>query len=134
MLYTIVSDATDPIELPANKGLAGAAFTTAKTINIPNAYADSRFNPEVDLKTGYRTKSVMCFPIINSKERVIGVIQLINKLNGMRFTQSDEELVAAFCAQLAVSLENMNHIQDMRKSKAKVLTIWVAAMHVPGVV
>ncbi|KAL1521296.1 hypothetical protein AB1Y20_020965 [Prymnesium parvum] len=119
VLLTIVSDGSDPITIPSNKGLAGAAYTTGQLINIVDAYSDSRFNPDVDLKTGYRTKSVLCFPILNSEDEVIGVIQLINKLNGMRFNTSDEELIAAFCAQLAVSIENLNHIDEMKRSKLK---------------
>lgn len=120
MLYTSVSDSTAPIQIPPNKGLAGAAFTSGTTINVVDAYHDSRFHQDVDVKTGYRTKSVLCFPIMNSKEEVIGVIQLINKLNGMCFNRSDEELIAAFCAQLAVSLENIKHLQEMGKSQAQV--------------
>ena len=49
---------------------------------------DNRFNPDVDLKSGYRTKSVLCFPIQNSRDEVIAVIQLINKLSGLGFDRN----------------------------------------------
>ena len=56
--------------MPATKGLVGVAYTTKSLVNIPDAYHDDRFNPEVDLKTGYRTKSVLCYPILNSEDEV----------------------------------------------------------------
>ena len=99
-MYTIVADGAAPITIPLTKGLAGAAFTTRKVVNIADAYRDDRFNREIDLKTGYRTRSVLCYPIVNSREDVVAVIQLINKVGGTRFNRGDEELVAAFCAQV----------------------------------
>src|SRR4029077_348385 len=53
------------IRLPNDKGIAGAVFTTGKTINIPHAYADLRFNPRIDKQTGYFTRSLLCVPIID---------------------------------------------------------------------
>lgn len=120
MLYTIVADGAAPITIPVTTGLAGAAYMTGTSVNVADAYQDARFNKAIDLKTGYRTKSVLCFPIHNSRDEVIAVIQLINK-GGMkaclRFNDSDEELVAAFCAQLAVSIENVLAIDEMNQSQ-----------------
>lgn len=116
IMYTIVADGAGPIVIPMDKGLAGAAVTTGKLVNIADAYFDPRFNREIDSKSGYRTKSVLCYPIVNSRDEVIGVIQLINKLNGLKFNRADEELIAAFCAQLAVSIENAIAIEEMNKS------------------
>ena len=91
VMYTIVADGAAPIIIPCDKGLAGAAFRTRSLVNIADAYEDDRFNPEVDLKSGYRTKSVLCFPILNSKDEVVAILQLINKLTGLRFNKTDEE-------------------------------------------
>ena len=85
---------------------AGAACVSGKLVNVPDAYLDTRFNRDIDLRSGYRTRSVLCFPIVNSRDEVIAVIQLINKADGLPFNRADEELLAAFCAQLAVSIEN----------------------------
>ena len=89
VMYTIVADGAAPIIIPCDKGLAGAAFRTRSLVNIADAYEDDRFNPEVDLKSGYRTKQVLCYPISNSRDEVIAVIQLINKLNGLAFNTGE---------------------------------------------
>jgi GAF domain-containing protein len=57
---------------------------------------------------------VLCYPITNSRDDVIAVIMLINKKNELPFNRSDEELIAAFCAQLAVSIENVSAIDCHR--------------------
>ena len=76
-MYTIVADGAAPIVIPVTKVLAGAAYKSGNVVNIPDAYLDERFNPEVDRVSGYRTKSVLCFPIHNSRDECIAVIQLI---------------------------------------------------------
>ena len=116
-MFTIVADGAAPINIPVGKGLAGAAYSSGKLVNIADAYNDDRFNRDIDAASGYRTKSVLCYPIHNSRDEVIAVIQLINKLSGVSFTAADEELVGAFCAQLAVSIENILAIEDMNQSQ-----------------
>ena len=56
---------------------------------------------------------VLCYPITNSRDDVIAVIMLINKKDDLPFNRSDEELIAAFCAQLAVSIENVSAIDEI---------------------
>lgn len=68
--------------------------TTGETINIADAYQDDRFNSEVDKKSGYHTKTILCLPI-KSKGNVVGVLQLINKSSGA-FNFHDEELLDGF--------------------------------------
>ena len=70
------------IRLPNHLGIAGAVFTSGKTINIPYAYADLRFNPAFDKKTGYFTRSILCVPVVNKDGKVIGVTQVLNKRGG----------------------------------------------------
>ena len=81
-LYTLVADGALAITIPCDKGLAGAAFTSKKMINIPDAYKDDRFNPEVDRKTGFMTRSILCMPILSRNRDVIGVTQMLNKRAG----------------------------------------------------
>ena len=52
---------------PTHAGIAGAVFTTGKTVNIPHAYADLRFNPSFDKRTGFFTRSILCTPVINKQ-------------------------------------------------------------------
>ncbi len=104
------------IRMPNTAGIAGAVFTTGKTINIPHAYADLRFNPAFDKKSGFFTRSILCVPIVNQKGKVIGVTQVLNKKNGV-FTQEDESRLKAFTAQIAISLENASLFADVQNMK-----------------
>ncbi len=70
------------IRLPNHLGIAGAVFTSGKSINIPYAYADLRFNPAFDKKTGFFTRSILCVPIVNKHGKTIGVTQVLNKRGG----------------------------------------------------
>ena len=65
MLWSKVADGAPPIRVPWSKGLAGACYQNQGMINIRDAYQDARFNQEIDRKTGYRTKSVLVYPIMN---------------------------------------------------------------------
>lgn len=104
------------IRLPNTAGIAGAVFSSGRTINIPHAYADLRFNPAFDKKSGFFTRSILCVPIINQKGKVIGVTQVLNKKNGV-FTSEDESRLKAFTAQIAISLENASLFADVQNMK-----------------
>jgi adenylate cyclase len=104
------------IRMPNNLGIAGAVFTSGQTINIPYAYADLRFNPAFDRKTGYFTRSILCVPITDKSGRIIGATQVLNKKGGP-FTQDDELRLKAFTAQLAISLQNAKLFDDVQNMK-----------------
>ncbi len=104
------------IRLPNHLGIAGAVFTQGKAINIPYAYADLRFNPAFDKKTGYFTRSILCVPIVNKHGKVIGVTQVLNKRGGP-FTSEDESRLRAFTAQISIALENAKLFADVQNMK-----------------
>jgi adenylate cyclase len=104
------------IRLPNHVGIAGAVFTSGKTINIPYAYADLRFNPAFDKKTGYFTRSILCVPIVNQRGIIIGVTQVLNK-HGGPFTVEDESRLKAFTAQISIALENAKLFADVQNMK-----------------
>ncbi len=104
------------IRLPNHAGIAGAAFTSGRTINIPYAYADLRFNPAFDKKTGFFTRSILCVPIVNQVGKVIGVTQVLNKRGGP-FTDEDESRLKAFTAQISIALENAKLFSDVQSMK-----------------
>jgi len=104
------------IRLPNHRGIAGAVFTSGKSINIPYAYADLRFNPSFDKKTGFFTRSILCVPIVNKHGRVIGVTQVLNKRGGP-FTAEDESRLRAFTAQISIALENAKLFADVQNMK-----------------
>ncbi|PLX90886.1 MAG: hypothetical protein C0614_00155 [Desulfuromonas sp.] len=105
-LWTKVAEQTTTIRLPMGSGIAGTVAKEGQTLNIVDAYQDQRFNPIVDHKSGYRTKSVLCMPLINSSGEVVGVIETINKKNGKAFTARDEQLLGALCSHAAIALDN----------------------------
>ncbi len=107
---------TVQIRLPSHAGIAGAVFQSGKTINIPHAYADLRFNPAFDKKTGYFTRSILCAPVVNKHGKVIGVTQALNKRGGP-FTPEDEARLKAFTAQVSIALENAKLFDDVQNMK-----------------
>ncbi|OGS75479.1 MAG: guanylate cyclase [Gallionellales bacterium GWA2_55_18] len=104
------------IRLPNHLGIAGAVFTSGKSINIPYAYADLRFNPAFDKKTGFFTRSILCVPIINKHGKTIGVTQVLNRRGGP-FTVDDESRLRAFTAQISIALENAKLFADVQAMK-----------------
>ncbi|KAM4865607.1 cAMP and cAMP-inhibited cGMP 3',5'-cyclic phosphodiesterase 10A isoform 1-T1 [Thomomys bottae] len=101
---------TKEIRFSIEKGIAGQVARTGEVLNIPDAYADPRFNREVDLYTGYTTRNILCMPIV-SRGSVIGVVQMVNKISGGAFSKTDEnnfKMFAVFCA-LALHCANMYH-------------------------
>ncbi len=104
------------IRLPINKGIAGEVAKTGVTINIADAYQDKRFNPEIDKKTGYKTKSILCMPLKNKNGKILGVFQLLNKKKG-KFTEEDEDYINAFSIHASIAIENANIAQQMVQSE-----------------
>lgn len=117
-LWSQVGSGLDSIEIrmPNHLGIAGTVFTTGRSINIPHAYADLRFNPAFDKKTGYFTRSILCVPVVNKVGKVIGVTQVLNKKGGP-FNAEDEHRLKAFTAQISIALENASLFADVQKMK-----------------
>lgn len=99
------------IRVPLGSGIAGATAQTRTIINIPDAYADSRFNPSYDKSSGFRTRSILSAPIINQKGRLIGVVQVLNKINQPAFTKQDEHFLEAICVHLGIALERAEMVE-----------------------
>ena len=91
--------------LAPGEGVAGWVASRGEAVLLPDAYADSRFNRAVDTVTGYRTRSMLCVPLIY-RERIVGVVQCINKVGGGEFTPDDLETCSLLGAQAAVAIVN----------------------------
>jgi adenylate cyclase len=104
------------IRIPANRGIVGYVASTGEALNIPDAYKDPRFDPTTDKKTGYVTRNILCLPVFNSANELIGVTQLINKQQGC-FTTSDEEFMRAFNIQAGIALENARLFENVLLEK-----------------
>lgn len=91
--------------LPDNRGIVGQVIQTGETVRVDDAYADSRFDKSVDTKSGYRTRTLLCVPLVNAAKQRIGAFELINKNEGI-FTDDDEEALYQLGIQVAVAIEN----------------------------
>jgi signal transduction histidine kinase len=100
------------IRIPSSIGFVGYCFQTGETVNLEDAYTDERFNREVDLKSGYRTRSVLCVPLYTREGLRLGIIQLLNKREGV-FTKEDETFLQTFGNNASVFIE-MAQLQKAR--------------------
>lgn len=101
----VAQGANQEIRLPIGQGIAGSVAATGEIVNIKDAYEDARFNREFDIKTAYRTKSILCVPMRDTRGDITGVIQALNALDGA-FDAEDEELLLALGGQAAQAIEN----------------------------
>lgn len=97
----------DEIRIPMGSGIAGSVAQTGQSINIPDAYADNRFNPEVDKQTGFHTRSILSLPIKNQQGQVFAVAQLLNRKDEQPFDQDDETRFTVFIESIGVILETL---------------------------
>lgn len=104
------------IRVPRGIGIAGYVALSGQTVNIKDAYQDPRFNPEVDKRTGYKTKTILCMPLRNDAGEIVGVMQVLNKKHGV-FTEEDEQLLDALGSQTAIALENSHLFEEIRFMK-----------------
>ena len=117
-LYTEIGEGlgATQIRFPNHLGIAGTVFTSGQSVNIPHAYADLRFNPEFDKRTGFFTRSMLCIPVVNKDGKIIGVTQVLNKRGGP-FTAEDEARLKAFTAQVSIALENAQLFDEVQNMK-----------------
>jgi sigma-B regulation protein RsbU (phosphoserine phosphatase) len=91
------------IRLPIDRGIAGWAAREGTAVRLEDAYADPRFEPEIDRRLGFVTRRLLCLPIRNEHGAIIGVLQLLNKLEP--FDNEDEAFLDALSAHVALALE-----------------------------
>lgn len=94
------------IRMQIGQGIVGHVAETGEPINIADAYADERFNREIDRKTGFRTRNVLCMPLRRQTGEIFAVTQLLNKTGGESFDTSDEQRFDQLTSSLAVVLES----------------------------
>lgn len=99
------------LRIPAGLGIAGEVFRSTTVINVADAYADTRFNREVDRKTGFVTRNLLTCPLLGIDLRPVGVMQVLNK-RGRSFDVWDEELVRTLGAQAGVALQRQLLIEE----------------------
>jgi len=120
------------IVFDSTKGIAGKALVTKESINCVDVYEDPKFNRSIDEQTGYRTKSVLCVPVMDSTGEVLGVAQMINKMQkksgqaaeSVSFSDQDEKLLRAFIAQVAVAMTNNQLFTQVFKTLSHNLSLF----------
>lgn len=108
----LLDERLQEIRLPLAEGLAGYVARTGETVNVADAYADPRFNPRIDQQAEFRTRTVLTVPMRDPQGRINGVVQALNKQQGL-FTEGDELYLMALAEQAALALENAFYYADM---------------------
>ncbi len=119
-LYSRVAQGnlSQEIRILNNTGVAGHVFTTGKGLFIQDAYADTRFDPSVDKRTGFTTSSILCTPIKTATGETLGVAQAMNKKKGT-FSKEDQQLLSAITDQVAIFLQSALFVEKMEKLRAE---------------
>lgn len=113
----IAGELSNQIRLPIGKGLAGTVAATGEPVILHDAYADPRFDRSQDQKTGYMTKSMLCVPIRNREQKIVGVLQLLNKTVGA-FGPRDLEFLNGISDHMAIAMENAKlHMELLEKQR-----------------
>lgn len=127
------------MRIPADAGLAGEAVRTRRIINVPDCYADARFNPEVDRRTGFRTRCLLTVPLVSFDGVVEGVAQVLNRQAGAGtgpsgrggagggFGATDEVVARALASQAAVAIRRARLLEAERRKNKMEADLLVAA-------
>ncbi|MBM3831788.1 MAG: GAF domain-containing protein [Verrucomicrobia bacterium] len=118
-------DLTQEIRFPSHLGIAGSVFTSGGGVIIKDAYSDPRFNQEVDRKTGYHTRNILCTALRNKKRELIGVSQVLNKAE-VHFSIEDMAMLEAITTQAAAAIENAqlhDKVERARREEEKMLEV-----------
>ncbi len=113
--------------LKAGKGLTGWTAEKGVPMRIDDVSKDDRFSPEYDALTGYETRSIMCIPL-KTKEKVIGVLVLINKKNGRPYRARDEEIITYLADQAAISIFKTKFVEDQKNYEIHLTEILLEAI------
>ena len=101
-----------PVRVASGAGLVGACARERQIINVPDCYADPRFDSSVDKASGYHTRCMLTLPLVDHKDLLVGVMQVLNKSDGV-FDGDDEALASALAAQCAVALQRVRMTESL---------------------
>ena len=110
-LYSRTATGASDIRFSADRGIAGACVCSGTVINVPDAYADPRFNRDIDRQTGFKTRNMLAFPLRNHAGDLVGVLQVLNKREG-EFTKRDEELATILSSLTGVAVQRQILIDE----------------------
>ena len=107
------------IRIPMDKGIAGEVAISGEAQIIDDPYSNSKFNKEVDIKTGFTTRNILCLPMKNVEGSVIGVFQILNKIDGS-FTKEDQFFLGAMAVNTGIAIENALLHDEMKRQLIEV--------------
>jgi CheY-like chemotaxis protein len=107
------------IRIPIETGIAGEVALSGVPQIISDPYSHPKFNKEVDIKTGFRTRNMMCLPMKNIEGTIIGVFQILNKIEG-DFTNEDQYFLSAMAANTGIAIENALLHDEIKNQLAEV--------------
>jgi phosphoserine phosphatase RsbU/P len=107
-----IATGIDPVRVPSGMGLVGSCARNRAIINVPDCYADPRFDPELDRRSGYRTRCMLTLPLVDHRGMLVGVMQVLNKADGI-FEPEDEALATVLAAQCAIALQRVRMTQAL---------------------
>ena len=113
--------------LPVQSGIAWWVATHGKSARVNDAAKDERFTATLDDVSGFETRSVLCVPV-ELEDEVIGVIEVLNKVSGVDFTEDDEQLLSVLAGQAAVAVKNARSATEQRNFLTHVIEILVMAI------
>lgn len=102
------------IKFELGQGISGHVVQTGQPMVIQDVRKEKRFSPKFDKITGFRTRSMICVPLI-LRGKAIGALQVLNKKSGDLFTQIDVELLTSMSQQIAVAMENARLYRRLEK-------------------
>ena len=106
---------------PYDKGIAGYVFMTGMPIATSNVREDKRFNQDFAESTGYIPNSILATPLISADDRVIGVMEILDKVDGTSFDMQDMELMGLFAQQAAMAIDQAQQIDEIQQSMVRAL-------------
>ncbi|MCU0665072.1 MAG: GAF domain-containing protein, partial [Myxococcota bacterium] len=101
------------VRLRLGQGITGWVAQTGRPVLVPDAYADARFDRSEDERSGFRTRCILCHPLIGRNGHTIGVVEVINKVDGGVFGHQDLEFAGLLSTQLAMTIENSRLMLDL---------------------
>ncbi|WP_046176065.1 HD domain-containing phosphohydrolase [Domibacillus indicus] len=119
-LWTKVAQGMERIDMPADSGFAGFSVQTGEAVLVKDAYLDERFNPSIDKKTNYRTRSVLCIPIRSFGQEVIGVYQAIHKGIGW-FSEKDAKTLSLAASYMGKSIQAAILHSELVKTQREII-------------
>jgi len=124
-LWSLVSTdlKRNEVRFPVSHGVAGWVFQHKTPVIINNPYEDPRFLPDIDKKTGFQTRNILCIPLINRNQECIGTLQTLNKKD-KNFTDQDLDLLTSASHYVTIALENAKLYKDLKmldKAKERVI-------------